>query len=321
MSITVLIPTRNRSDDFLAVGLESVRQQTAFKDITKVIVSENSSNDASRKVCDRFPDLNISYVLQTEPMSFVDHMHWLFRQAETQYSAMLHDDDWWHPAHLQTALNCFKENADVVGYFSNFLFAKDEYYRGAGFHNISFFSYIKSLESNKFSLNPIYFDFTEIAALCYLYTPFHMSCMIVETEVMKHVSAKTEKISKPFNADRILYPYIAIHGKIAFAPQTFCGIRMHTTNLTHEINFEEKRKEIIECSEHVMHLAKEKHIDLIAKWKQVKEMLTQTEWDEVINAYNYNFGFNVEEGSPFYQVNRNGKNIAYLLKKIKKKLL
>jgi glycosyltransferase involved in cell wall biosynthesis len=295
MSLTVVIPCYKRPN-YLITSLESVSRQTALRNIEKIIVSENSEDESSRIVCEKFPQLPIKYVKQPKTLSAVQHLDWIIQQSESEFTAMLHDDDWWYPTHLETGLeNLMSKN--IVSYYSNFIFTNNEILKKASFHYPSFITY---LLGNRKAFESIELSILEVSTLCYLYTPFHMSSMICHTKTLKEASLQSLKLAKPFYADRILYPFISQFGKVAFNPQILCAIRLHEANDGKSIHHYEKLATHKEGSDKIQELATRNNISVINEWMEVKNKLTNDEWMEIIAAYDLHFGKTEDKNSLFY---------------------
>lgn len=328
MSITVIIPTRRRPE-YLKTTLESIKRQTAVQSIDKIIVSENSEDDRSKLICEAFPSLNIKYIQQTPELSGIDHFTWIINQSSSDYTAMLHDDDWWYPTHLENAIAVLKRE-DVACYFSNFVFTENEIYKKAFFHYSSVFSYFTA-DTGAFDFPG--FDLPVIASICYLFTPFHMSAMVAKTTSLQAATMQSLALAKPFYADRILYPYLALYGKMVLNPQILCGIRMHAQNDVHSIEQQQKVCDHREGSAKIIKLALERNIDIFSIWEKVKQDIGSSEWTAFQNIYTLYLGEFAEAGSPFYVAHSDQKEmkhsnssatvlkgIKYLMRKFKRKI-
>jgi len=286
--VTVLVPTRDRSDKYLRTALESIKRQTALNSIEKVIVSENGFTETSRLVCNDFRELNITYIKQPKPLEYIDHMYWLMDQPTTKYAAMLHDDDWWYPTHIESALKALSDDANAA-YFSNFVFAKNEVMKGAVFHNPSIIGHFVKGEPD---INSVSLNFSDIAAICYLFTPFHMSAMVAKTPFLKHANNDGVKHCKPWYLDRIIYPFLALYGNIIYNPQVLCGIRDHDTNTAKEIDNKKRYAEHAEGSVKIGALAATRQIDVINIWKGIYSSIPGSDWQRIASVFRDHFGNN-----------------------------
>src|ERR1039457_4559572 len=112
--ISVLLPTANRPA-MLRTALRSIAAQTALSAVGEVVVIENLGNRASEKVCQEFPQLPIRYFFRDPPIppgfeSARDAM----RHVKSDFMAILFDDDWWMPEHLEIALESIAMRSDAV---------------------------------------------------------------------------------------------------------------------------------------------------------------------------------------------------------------
>jgi len=285
MSVTVVIPCHKRHQ-YLGTVLNSIKQQTALSSIDKIIVSENSNDDRSKSICDQFPELNITYYQQPVEMTAVEHNHWLINQSTSDYTAMLHDDDWWYPTHLENALQALSENS-TAAYFSNFVFAKNEILKGAFFHHPSIISHFVNPPLN---INYACLGFKEVATICYLFTPFHMSTLVAKTSFFQYANNEGLKYAKPWYADRILYPYLAVNGDIVFNPQVLCGIREHDGNDAKTINFENRHAWHAEGSMKIRSLAESHQVNVINVWKDIHSAIAKPDWHNVTSIFHAHFG-------------------------------
>jgi glycosyltransferase involved in cell wall biosynthesis len=286
MCVTVVIPTFRRAE-YLRVALQSVKHQTALHQIDHIIVSENSDDTASKSVCQEFSDLPITYFQQHPQITAVEHLSWIFEQSKSEYTAMLHDDDWWYPTHLETGINALQKNKNSVCYFSNFIFAENELLKNSHLHHENLISYLglsnKNLELIKISLS-------DICTLAFLCTPFHFSSIIGRTKNLLVTINDSLKMAKPYYADRILYPSLAVQGELLFNVQLLVGVRKHQSNDNSTISLSDKYLSHLEGSEKIQQLAKAHGIDVLKSWEKVKRNCLEQEWNEILNIYATYFG-------------------------------
>ena len=89
--ITVLIPTYNRPKQ-LERALKSLNNQS-YKEL-KIIISDNSLNDQSSKVVEKFKDLKIYYIKNKKNIGVKKNLLNIISYVQTKYFAWLMDDDY-----------------------------------------------------------------------------------------------------------------------------------------------------------------------------------------------------------------------------------
>jgi hypothetical protein len=109
MQTCVLIPTRNRPRE-LQVSLASVLAQDESL-LGQIIVSDNSDNDDTAAVIAGFKHPALRYE-RLAPVIHdpIERTRRLYAQSRCAYTAILHDDDWWHPDHLRQSLQAMQEH-------------------------------------------------------------------------------------------------------------------------------------------------------------------------------------------------------------------
>jgi hypothetical protein len=118
--ISILLFTASRPD-MLRTALHSIASQTALNHITEVIVSENGGDARSGAICADFPSLPITYILREKTVLPIEHAKELFsRNLKGEFTAMLHDDDWWTADHLEKALKGLKAHPSASAYYCSY---------------------------------------------------------------------------------------------------------------------------------------------------------------------------------------------------------
>lgn len=222
-NITVIIPAFNRPD-LLRIALKSVDCQTAKEYIKKVIVSENGLNSISQFVCNEFNDLPITYVLQQPQLPVLSHLKWLMSQERQGYVALLCDDDWWNPYHLEIAIRSLGKSSGNIAYFSNFIYAGDE--SSLKLHLYHGLKVLHIGQPNFSSTSLTSYSQDDILALTVLVTPFHFSAMVCEGAVLSEAVEIFDSVH-PTYADRMLWATLSTHGDLLFNPLVTCVVRLH----------------------------------------------------------------------------------------------
>jgi len=120
--ITVILPTFNRAN-FLREALYSLRLQTLTKSAWRVVVLDNASTDSTRDVVAGFSDLPLVYDRSASNVGSYANFERGFRgYMDTEFFAILCDDDLYAPHFLATALDGIRSNSDGVLFACGALF-------------------------------------------------------------------------------------------------------------------------------------------------------------------------------------------------------
>jgi glycosyltransferase involved in cell wall biosynthesis len=114
--ITVCIPTYNRAH-FLRESIPSVLAQT-YTDL-QILVSDNASTDNTAEVVASFQDTRIVYYRQAENIGLTGNLRSVIERAikaNTEYVAILSDDDLFLHDHLATAITMLKAYPQAAYY-------------------------------------------------------------------------------------------------------------------------------------------------------------------------------------------------------------
>jgi glycosyltransferase involved in cell wall biosynthesis len=221
--LSIMLATWNRPA-FLRVSLESVRRQTALAAITRIVVSENSTNDESRQVCAEFPDLPIVYVQQNPPVPSLLHLREIWHLGNTPLVAILHDDDWWAPEHIAKALKVLESSQETVAVYSNFF----EAFGPEGVPCAAEAVWLVWLASGcNFSKDVLYFDPRSVMIASLLNAGFHYSTVVGRNEAMHDACLRNIARGNTFDNDRTFPVHLSSHGLVAYLPQPDTYIRQH----------------------------------------------------------------------------------------------
>ncbi len=224
--VTVIIPTARRAG-LLPIALRSVAAQTAAARIARVLVSENSADRASRDVCQRFPELPIEYITQDPPATPVQHLARLFGRTDlAEFTALLCDDDWWAPGHLDVLLRSLTTTPDASAAFCTAALVDSEHATDAQLYLPAAFHLVTEREA---AVGCVPFDAGRVLASAWVHTPFHFTAMLARSRPLREVSARLNDFH-PYNADRLLFAELALRGTVAFVPQAGAFIRRHAGN-------------------------------------------------------------------------------------------
>lgn len=247
----------------LRTALQSVAGQTAVAKIDRVIVSENGGDQSSEKLCAEFPQLPITYIFRSPAMSPLEHGKLLYRDhAEGGYTAILHDDDWWAPTHIENALAALESEPDASAY-------------GAGHFVVSGESSMLNCSGNLFpwfgANYPAFAPWWTLSRINVLMaellgTVSHFSTLVARTAALREAAFVFET-GNTFDNDRMLMFALSASGPLLFNPTPQAFVRNHGVQ---------------DCVTYDGH-AKVKHMCATTRW-----LVEQSgrSWDAILASFN-----------------------------------
>ena len=222
-TVTVVLCTCNRPD-MLRDALLSIREQTARDAIARVVVSENGPSGESEKVCTDFPDLPIFYVQQRPPVPVLLHVRAIWHLVETPLAAILHDDDWWMPTHLRSALDALESNERCVAVYSSFL----ESFGLHGTARLNQCYYLAWLATGGETARPVvYLDPAATMLGCLVNAGFHYSTVVGRTPAMWDAFSRNIARGNAFDNDRTFPVFLSMHGPVGYVTTPSVFVRSH----------------------------------------------------------------------------------------------
>jgi hypothetical protein len=219
--ISILLPTTSRPD-MLHTALASIAAQTICDQIDNIFVSENGGNRDSEIICAKFPELPITYIFRRQ-VTPLEHAQLLMREClQSEFTAILHDDDWWTPAHLATALASLKTHADASLY-------------GSGHFVVSGESSMLNCSGNLFpwfgASYPRFQPVWELSRMNVLMaqllgTISHYSTLVIRTDSLRAASYVYD-LNNPFDNDRMLIFALSQTNSVLFHPIPGAFVRNH----------------------------------------------------------------------------------------------
>jgi predicted O-methyltransferase YrrM len=220
--ITAIIPTTNRPH-FLRTALKSVHRQTALARITEIIVSENAGSRASEQVCGEFPNLPIRYIFREPTLTGLEHAVLLFGEAKNEHIAILHDDDWWSPHHIENGARQIAAHADLGAYYSAYFMvgserahlqchATQEFWAGAGFPSFE----------TEWTMT-----LADTAVACLVDVPCSFSSLIASRRHLQTAWEEVVKSGNCYDNDRTAILELAKLGNIIVNPAPEIFVRFH----------------------------------------------------------------------------------------------
>jgi len=113
--ISVIIPTRERADTLLFTIKTALDQKS---DDYEVVVSDNFSQDNTRKVVESFNDPRLVYVNSGRRLSMCDNYEFGLEHARGEYIIFIGDDDAIMPGAIDTLRLTIKSNSSLVYFWS-----------------------------------------------------------------------------------------------------------------------------------------------------------------------------------------------------------
>ncbi len=219
--ITIVITTSNRPE-MLRDALNSVYAQTKPVLIEKVIVSENGGNRNSGKVCESFSKLPIEYIFQDPQLPVGDHLLSLQSRVTTPLTALLHDDDWWLPDHVESSLLALTATQAIAS-VTNFSEA------GSLLHPLTS-SYkaprVWAATGFDFSRDQIVMSFAQNFLVCLLDSTYHFSTYVAETKAF-FSAVDSASSHNAYDTDRTFPIFLSELGSIVFNTKVSAVIRTH----------------------------------------------------------------------------------------------
>jgi hypothetical protein len=235
--LTLLLPTAARPA-MLRTALASVASQSAAAKIGRIYVSENGGSRESEAVCAEFPTLPIIYIFRSPAVTPLEHGQLLMRECSLgDFTAILHDDDWWAPNHIANALAALEAHPDAAVY-------------GSGHFVVSGESSMLNCSGNLFpwfgANYPAFAQVWKLSRLNVLMaellgTAAHYSSMVTRTDALKK-SAYIWDLGNNFDNDRMLLFALSNCGPLLFNPTPEVFVRNHGVQDCFLFNDESQQK-------------------------------------------------------------------------------
>lgn len=220
---SVVIPTRNRPED-LRRALASVARQDARAAIAEVVVIENSPNQSSRDVCHAFSDLPIVWLLNDPPLPMSAWANRVFGspRADSDFFALLCDDDWWEPHHLARALRGMRATPSTSATWSGCV-EYDAHKHTAMPRGHTIWS-VTRYASDALAVD---ISLQQVLLANLLTTAFHISTLVTRRKALAAVLPMVAN-GNPFDIDRHLACLLATQGATCYLPPPSIGVAAHS---------------------------------------------------------------------------------------------
>jgi hypothetical protein len=222
-TVTIMLCTCERPE-MLREALKTVREQTARAAISKIVVSENSLSGDSESICTEFTDLPIVYVQQRPPVIPLLHPKAIWHLIDTPLLAILHDDDWWAPRHLESALDVLKSNEHCPAVYSSFF----EAFRPGGYTWLSQVYYFAWIAAGAdFSRSVLFYDPSSVMLGCIINAGFHYSTVVGRAKAMWDAYSNNISWGNTFDNDRTFPVFLSQHGLLGYVTTPDVYVRQH----------------------------------------------------------------------------------------------
>jgi Glycosyl transferase family 2 len=220
-TITVSIPTYNRSS-YLRMALHSVFAQS-FSNF-EILISDNGSDDGTEDLVTEYAkkDSRIIYHRFEKNCGVASNLKYVLTRPQTEFIALLPDDDLWLPHHLAHALDAFQSVPNAVLYGCTAEFFGEE--SGHRFHRPYWAEGCKSQKAINTAKE---------------FAPFLKEVPLAPVSVVFRSSARDGAIWYGDDGlgaqDWLFWGQVALHGLTVFEPSVGVRLRWHSGNLSHTL--------------------------------------------------------------------------------------
>ena len=259
MKVSVLLPTVGR-EAYLRTSLRSIANQTAREIIGEVVISDNRPTGVVEKIATEFPSLPIRIIRREPAIDINAHFKILPEDARCEFSAILHDDDWWSSVHLASALAALTATPSAVACYTAFAEVPAE--RSPIWADSSigvWFGANCAALDQSWSL--------DLASVCIASLPGtfgRFSALVGRTEALCR-AGYVYNLGNPFDTDRMLGIALALQGPVAYAPLSTAYIRRHPAQDGGRFSFSTLVGHMSDTTRWIIAQAREKNIELRAE--------------------------------------------------------
>jgi hypothetical protein len=191
--------------------------------VDQIIVSENSLSRDSEGVSREFPSLPIRYLRQDPPIPAAQHFTALIDLVTTFYVAILHDDDWWLPHHLEYSIEAL-ERTRAVASFSNFFETVSPRHPVRTSHKAL---RVWAVAGQDFSKKSLLLTAEQNFLIHLLSTSVHYSTYVGRTSECALTARQLLEIGNDYDNDRNFPILLGEHGRLVYMTGFAACIRIH----------------------------------------------------------------------------------------------
>lgn len=260
--ITVILPTYNRAH-FLREALFSLRLQTLTRSAWRVVVLDNASTDGTREVVAEFPDLPLVYDRSPKNVGAYANFARGFRDyLDTEYAAILCDDDLHAPHFLQTALQ------GILGYPEAGLFACGALWGNSlGDYGRGTCDLPGGIASRVTSANhSITWEKHEWLALHSVCAPVILPSCLFRSEALRTMNPIFQQ--EVIYSDRWMLAQFGVKFQCYSSPWPATMIRIHGQNAFMCADAQTRQEAHRQCGDLVLSLCEKEGVDVVQYWSQ-----------------------------------------------------
>ena len=229
-SITVLLPTYRRPA-MLRHCLQSIERQSRKDLIAQVLVSENSDDQASEQVAGSFADnLPIHFLRQDPPLFACEHFVLLSRLVNTEFTALIGDDDMWGRYHLEEAARAYRAAPNINAFFGEAIVVCNERCYPLSRYTGSLLQ-VPPATTGVTDLDDFYlWNARDTAMHCMAHTPLNMWSSVTRTSVLTAACELTfgdPELGANPSGDKMLIWKLATAGPLAISREITLFYREH----------------------------------------------------------------------------------------------
>ena len=148
----------------------------------------------------------------------------MWEHVRSPVVAILHDDDWWAPEHLDTSLAAFEANPECAAVYTN-------WYETFGPQSAFWIPEVMWLTwlatGCDFQDSVLYLDPTSLMLTCLLNASLHYSGVVGRSEPMLDACLRNVARNNDFDNDRTFPVFLSSHGRVAYVSTPSVFVRMH----------------------------------------------------------------------------------------------
>lgn len=227
MEISVVIPTHKRAD-LLRSTLSSVAAQSRTDQIREVIVSENSSDEASKRVCKEFSSLPMRHINRQPPLGILQHFETAVAEARAPWVAWIADDDMWSRYHLAESERLLALHSEAVAYVGACVLVDNESRQIWGGYGLTIDSMFPP--SQQAYCDHRIWTLKQVLTETLLRTPVNLWGVVCRKQALLKAVAGWRESEPAWDNDRIFWCRLAREGSLVVGCEVSLFYRIHAVS-------------------------------------------------------------------------------------------